>query len=58
MDDVVFLYDQVNENVARIHSFSVDHSDTASSDGNVQDDVDHVACLQAKRDLLTFERAV
>jgi hypothetical protein len=51
--DIVFLYDQVIETLARLHAFSsVRAGDPGSND--VEDDIDHVAELMAKRDLLTF----
>ena len=58
MEDVVFLYDQAIEHIVRLHAFRSTKRGDLAGDGDVHDDVDHVADLLAKRDLLTFaERA-
>ncbi|MDB5568569.1 MAG: hypothetical protein JWP84_5135 [Tardiphaga sp.] len=54
MDDVVFLYDQTIEHIVRLHAFRSMVRGDLSGNGDVHDDVDHVADLLAKRDLLTF----
>jgi hypothetical protein len=54
MEDVVFLYDQAIEHIVRLHAFRSTKRGDLAGDGDVHDDVDHVADLLAKRDLLTF----
>jgi hypothetical protein len=54
MQDIVFLCDQVIENIARLHAFSQISAPNPQGDGDVQDDVDNVAELLASRDLLIF----
>ncbi|MFH1342122.1 MAG: hypothetical protein ABIL01_13120 [Pseudomonadota bacterium] len=57
MDDVIFLYDQAIEHIVRLHGFrSSKRRDLGG--GDVQDDVDSVADLLAKRDLLTFSASL
>ncbi|WP_375305086.1 hypothetical protein WI560_23640 [Bradyrhizobium sp. A11] len=57
MDDVVFLYDQAIEHIVRLHGFCSSRRRDLGS-GDVQDDVDSVADLLAKRDLLTFSASL
>ncbi len=52
--DVVFLYDQVIETLTRLHSFSSAKERDLENDDDVESDIDHVAELLAKRDLLIF----
>ena len=54
MDDVIFLYDQAIEHIVRLHGFRSSKRRDLGEGGDVQDDVDSVADLLAKRDLLTF----
>lgn len=58
MDDVVFLYDQAIEHIVRLHGFCSSKRRDLGIAGDVQDDVDSVADLLAKRDLLTFSASL
>lgn len=58
MDDVVFLYDQTIEHIARLHGFRSSKRGDLGERGDVQDDVDSVADLLARRDLLTFSASL
>jgi hypothetical protein len=52
--DLIFLYDQVIESLARLHGFSSMRAGDLGRSNDIEDDVDHVSELMAKRDLLTF----
>jgi hypothetical protein len=54
MDDIVFLYDQVVEMTARMHAFCSIRTEGLPGDGDVEDDIDQLTLLLAKRDLLTL----
>src|SRR4051794_17788861 len=58
MEDVVFLYDQTIEHIVRLHAFRSTVRRDLGGNGDVHDDVDHVAELLAKRDLLTFSASL
>jgi hypothetical protein len=58
MDDAVFLYDQAVEQIVRLHAFRSTKPSDIGGKGDVHDDVDHVAELLAKRDLLTFSASL
>ncbi|UPJ81926.1 hypothetical protein IVB16_08165 [Bradyrhizobium sp. 183] len=58
MNDVIFLYDQAIEHIVRLHGFCSSTRRDLGEDGDVQDDVDGVADLLAKRDLLTFSASL
>ncbi|WOH78266.1 hypothetical protein RX327_20070 [Bradyrhizobium sp. BEA-2-5] len=53
--DIVFLYDQVIESMARLHAFdAVKIHDWPDPTNDVEDDLDDFAEIMARRDLLTF----
>ncbi len=52
MTDIVFLYDQVTECIARLHAFSAVKPGTLPNASDIEDEIDNVAELLAKRDLL------
>ncbi|MBI5260256.1 MAG: hypothetical protein HY852_00375 [Bradyrhizobium sp.] len=52
--DIVFLYDQVIEALVRLHAFSCMRVGELGGGNDTEEDIDHVAELIAKRDLLTF----
>ncbi|MEZ2146377.1 hypothetical protein AAE026_29390 [Bradyrhizobium sp. DN5] len=52
--DLYFLYDQVIESLTRLHSFAAMRVRDLDNSNDVEDDVDHVAELLLRRDLLTF----
>jgi hypothetical protein len=54
MEDVLFLYDQTVEQLVRLHAFRCTKRDNFDQSGDVEDDVDTIAELLAKRDLLIF----
>jgi hypothetical protein len=58
MEDAVFLYDQAIEHIVRLHAFRSTKRGDLAGNGDVHDDVDHVADLLAKRDLLTFSASL
>ena len=58
MEDVLFLYDQTIEHLVRLHSFRCTKKDNFDEGGDVEDDVDHIADLLAKRDLLIFSASL
>lgn len=58
MEDVLFLYDQAMELLVRLHSYRCTKRNEVGGDGDVQDDMDSIADLLAKRDLLTFSASL
>lgn len=54
MKDLIFLYDQVVESLARLHAFWSMRVNDLATHADVEEDIDGVADLLAKRDLLIF----
>jgi hypothetical protein len=55
MEDIVFLYDQVAESIARLHTFASARGDElGDGHGDVEDDVNALTVLLARRDLLVL----
>jgi hypothetical protein len=54
VNDLIFLYDQVVESLARLHAFWSMRVNDFATHGDVEEDIDGVADLLAKRDLLIF----
>ena len=58
MDDVLFLYDQSIEHIVRLHAYRCTKRGSFDESGDVEEDVDSVADLLAKRDLLIFSASL
>jgi hypothetical protein len=54
LDDITFLYDQLIESTARLHAFSSTGNLRRINNHDVEDDVDAMIVLLARRDLLVF----